>query len=467
MQIASALAGFTLGDADILRRAMGKKKHEEMAEQRSRFLDGAAKKKISLPKAEKIFDLMSEFAAYGFNKAHSAAYALIAYQTAYLKFHYPTEYMAALLTSETGNTDKLLFYINACRDEGIKILPPDVNESFTSFSVVGDHEIRFGLAAVKNVGEAAVEAMITARNAGGPFTTLDNFCERVDSRKVNKRVIESLIKCGAFDWTGVHRAQLLAILDVAMSRAASVQKDKEIGQSGLFDLVADGAADSSYSRIPEIIEWAEHQRLAYEKESLGFYITGHPLAQYSSILKLYATASTDSLSEQGDGKEVKIGGVVASMREITTKKGDRMAFVTLEDLRGMADIIVFPELFQKANQLLKGESPIFIIGTADVDEERAKVIANDIISISEVTTRLTKTVHFKLSTGENTSKHLQTLKSVISRFKGDCKTFIHMTIPDQTETVMELPSDLRVSPSVQLVAAVEKIFGHNVTYFEA
>ena len=295
MQIASALASFTLGDADLLRRAMGKKKAEEMAEQREKFLAGCVKNKIPSKKAERIFDLMYEFAGYGFNRSHSAAYAMIAYQTAYLKFHYPTEFMAALLTSEISNTDKLLFYINACREEGINVLPPDVNESMVNFSITGKNEMRFGLAAVKNVGEASVEAIISARKDGSAFKTLDDFCARVDSRKVNHRVMESLIKCGAFDSTGMHRAQLLVILDVAMARAASVQRDRMVGQANLFGGVAN-ETDSSYQQIPDIIEWSEHQLLAFEKEALGFYITGHPLAQYAPLMKLYATASTDTIA---------------------------------------------------------------------------------------------------------------------------------------------------------------------------
>ena len=466
MQIASALGGFKLGDADLLRRAMGKKKPEEMAKQREKFLQGAAKNKIPSAKAEKIFDLMAEFAEYGFNKSHSAAYALIAYQTAWLKFHHPTEFMAALLTSEMGNTDKLLFYLNACREDGIKILPPDVNESMVSFYVTGEKEIRFGMAAVKNVGETAVESIIAARGAG-PFKSLDDFCVRVDSRKVNRRVVESLVKCGAFDWTNVHRAQLLSILEVALARAASVQRDQSIGQGGLFDTMDSMIMPSSYEKIPDMIPWSEHQLLSFEKEALGFYITGHPLAQYSSVLKLYATAGTDTLMEQKDNAEVKIGGVVATCREITTKKGDRMGFVTLEDLKGMAEVIVFPELYQKANQLIKGEDPIFVMGNVDVDEERAKVLAKDIMLLSEVPTKLTKSVHFKLVASEAGTKQMQNLKNILGRFKGDCRAFIHLTIPDRSETVMELPKDMWVAPSLQLVSAVEKLFGHNVTYFQS
>ncbi len=401
------------------------------------------------------------------HNSHSAAYALIAYQTAYLRYNYPTEFMASLLTSEMGNTDKLLFYMNACREDDIKVLPPDVNASLVNFTVTAEKEIRFGMAAVKNVGEAAVEAIISARSGGGNFKSLDDFCARIDSRKVNKRVVESLIKCGAFDNLGVHRAELLATSDVAMARAVGIQRDREIGQTGLFDLVPEVSKNTGACVQTGMIPWSEHELLQFEKEALGFYISGHPLAQFESIMKLYATASTDVLAEKGDGNEVKIGGVVASLREITTKKGDRMGFVTLEDLKGMADVIVFPELYLKAIQYIKSDQPLFIIGTLDIDEERAKIIAREIFPISEAPAKLTKTVHFKLAASETDEKQLQNLKNILGRFKGECKVFLHLTIPDRSETVMELPADFCVAPSLQLVSTVEKIFGHNVTYFQS
>ncbi|NIP89018.1 MAG: DNA polymerase III subunit alpha, partial [Gammaproteobacteria bacterium] len=289
--IASALANFSLGDADILRRAMGKKKQEEMAKQREKFLEGCRANKIPPKKAERIFDLMAKFAEYGFNKSHSAAYALVAYQTAYLKYHHRTAFMAAMLTSEKDNTDKILAYIGDCKASGINILPPDVNESMRDFSVVGEADMRFGLAAVKNVGEGAIDSVIEARAEKGPFTSLVDFCERVDGRKANRRVLESLIKCGAFDFAGARRAQLMAGLDRAMEIAAGHQRDRASGQSRIFDLMG-GESDEQEVKLPNVPEWPERERLANEKEALGFYITGHPLAQLEDLLSQYASCDT-------------------------------------------------------------------------------------------------------------------------------------------------------------------------------
>lgn len=462
MRIANELAGFSLGDADILRRAMGKKKPEEMAKQKERFVAGAVANKISRAKAERIFDLMGKFAEYGFNKSHSAAYAMLAYQTAYLKFHYTAEFMTALLTSEKDNADKILQYISDCKGRGIEILPPDVNESEKDFSIVGDKTIRFGLAAVKNVGEAAIESIVAARQEKGFFKSFIDFCERVDSRKVNKRVIESLIKCGAFDFTKSPRAAMFEALDQAMEVAFSRQRDRLSGQGRIFDVL--GSEPVSFV-LPDVPEWNERQLLAFEKESLGFYITGHPLAQFESLLSQYATADTTTLPEVKDKQEVRLGGVCVKLREITTRRGDRMGFVTLEDLKGVAEIVVFSDVWSASHLLIKAERPIFVIGQADSDGESVKVIAKQIIPVEDVPTHLTKSIHFFLHQAETTPNHLAQLKNVISRYPGDCPAFVHFVVPDKTETILELPADLKLAPSMQLVLAVDRLFGHNVTKF--
>ncbi|MFH1829362.1 MAG: DNA polymerase III subunit alpha [Pseudomonadota bacterium] len=465
MQIANLLANYSLGEADILRRAMGKKKAAEMATQQERFVNGALANKIYKRKAEQIFELMANFAEYGFNKSHSAAYAMVSYQTAYLKFHYPTEFMAALLTAEKDVTDKILVYINDCRAHDIKILPPDVNESVRDFSVVEERIIRFGLAAVKNVGEGAIESIMAARDEGGPFRSLFDFCERVETRKVNKRVIESLIKCGAFDFTESARAALLAALDRAMEMAASRQRDKQVGQERLFDLLPQDQAISAEPELPDVSEWGERQLLAYEKESLGFYITGHPLAQYEELLGQYANFDTATISDAGDNQEVRLGGMVAKLREITTRKGDRMCFATVEDLKGSVEVIVFSDVYSESMQLIKGDRPLFIIGTSDTDGENAKIIARRLIPIDEVSRELTKSVHFFLRQPEVTANHLSQLKNVLSRHPGDCPGFVHLVVPDKTETVLSLPDELKLAPTPQLVSAVNKLFGHSVTRF--
>jgi DNA polymerase-3 subunit alpha len=465
MQIANLLANYSLGEADILRRAMGKKKADEMAKQHERFVSGAVKNSIPKRKAEQIFELMAKFAEYGFNKSHSAAYAMVSYQTAYLKFHHPTEYMAALLTAEKDNTDKVLVYMNDCRARDIKVLPPDVNESVRDFSVVGGETIRFGLAAVKNVGEGAIESIVEARGEGGPFRSLFDFCERVETRRVNKRVIESLIKCGAFDFTGAARAALLAALDRAMEMAASSQRDRQVGQSRLFDTISPGEHGYAEPELPDVSEWGERQLLAYEKESLGFYITGHPLAQYEEMLAQYANFDTASISEAKDNQEVKLGGVVSKLREITTRKGDRMCFATVEDLKGSVEVVVFSDVYAESMQLIKGDRPVFVQGAADADGENVKIIARRIIPVDDAPKELTKSIHFFLSQTEITQNHLAQLKNVISRYTGDCPAFVHLIVQDKTETILSLPDDLRLAPTPQLVTAVDKLFGHSVTRF--
>jgi DNA polymerase-3 subunit alpha len=465
MQIANLLANYSMGEADILRRAMGKKKAEEMATQHERFVSGACANGIHKKKAEQIFELMAKFAEYGFNKSHSTAYAMVSYQTAYLKFHYPTEFMAALLTSEKDVTDKILVYINDSRAHGIKILPPDVNESFRDFSVVEDGTIRFGLAAVKNVGEGAIESIVAARGEYGPYRSLFDFCERVEARKVNKRVIESLIKCGAFDFTGSARAALLAALDRAMEMASSRQRDRQLGQARLFDVLPADCGNAAEPELPDVSEWGERQLLAYEKESLGFYITGHPLAQYEEMLGQYANFDTATIFYANDNQEVKLGGVVAKLREITTRKGDRMCFVTLEDLKGSVEVIVFSDVYSESRQLIKGDRPIFVIGSSDTDGENVKVIARRIVALDDVPGELTKSIHFFLRQPEVTPTHLSQLKNVLSRHPGDCPAFVHLVVPDKTETVLSLPDDLKLAPTPQLVSAVNKLFGHNVTRF--
>ncbi len=466
MQIASRLANFSLGDADLLRRAMGKKIADEMAQQREKFIAGATANKIPFAKAEKIFDLMAKFAEYGFNRSHSAAYALISYQTAYFKTHYPTEYMASLLTTEMGNEDKILFYLQECQALGIEMLSPDLNESHYAFSVMEDKKIRFGLGGVKNVGEAAIESIVAAREADGPFHSLFDFCERVDSRKANRRVVESLVKCGAFDFTKGRRSQLAAVIDHALELGAKKQKEKLSGQFSLLDQFKSVGGLESMEKLPEIDEWPERQRLQFEKESLGFYLSGHPLAQYENLVSQYATEDCLKIAELADKREVKVAGMVAALREINTKKGDRMGFVTLEDMKGVVEVVVFPEAYAKSHAWLKMDRPVLVVGNVDEGEEVNKILAKEILLLENAPQQFTKTIHFKLSSPEMTPKQLQALKTVLGRFKGPCSAYIHVIVPEQSETVLKLPDELKVEPSSQLVDSVKRLFGRNVTWFQ-
>src|SRR3989441_3688742 len=345
MQIANRLAGYSLGEADLLRRAMGKKIAEEMAAQRERFVTGAVKNGYPPKKIEKIFDLMAQFAGYGFNKSHSAAYALLAYHTAYLKTHYPVEFMAALLTSVTGSTDDVVKYINECREMGIAVEPPDINVSDANFTPHGS-AIRFGLAAVKNVGGNAIESIVAARKNLGKFESIFAFCEKVDLRLLNKRVLESLIKSGAMDALG-RRAQLMAVLDKAIERAQKTQRDAESGQHGLFGVFQEEEVHNHNDRLPDTPDWDEHQRLAAEKEILGFFITGHPLEKYREKLEDLRALNTQEISAMksstGKDENITAAGMITNLRVLKSKKGDFYAQASLEDMAGSIDMWVFPE----------------------------------------------------------------------------------------------------------------------------
>jgi DNA polymerase-3 subunit alpha len=465
MLIAQVLAGYSLGGADLLRRAMGKKKAEEMAKQKQIFLKGAKENMLDPKKAEGVFDLMEKFAAYGFNKSHSAAYALVAYHTAYLKAHYPVEFMAALLTEDMENTDKVIKNISEVRSMGIEVLPPDINASDRTFTV-HDKAIRFGLGAVKGVGSAALESILEVRKEN-PFSSLHDFCERVDLRKVNKKVVEALVKCGAFDSLGGRRAQFMAVLEEAMEIGQKVQRERQMGQESLFgaeEVVSSNG--NGYGKLPELDEWAENIRLGFEKEALGFYITGHPLARHSAAIKRFSTCDTSELQERADKEEVKICGIVSGLKELTTKKGDRMAFVTLEDLTGFVEMVVFPEVYQASSELLKSEEPLLVSGTLDVGEETVKLMATEVLSLREVKERLTRKVHFRLTTPGLDEEQLRALKELMVRHRGGCEAVLHMLIPNRSETVIGLPESLKVAASDEIMDDAEKLFGYNVVTFE-
>lgn len=465
MLIAQVLGNYSLGGADLLRRAMGKKKPEEMAKEREKFMAGAKANKLDVKKAEAVFDLMEKFAAYGFNKSHSAAYALVAYHTAYLKAHYPVEFMAALLTEDMENTDKVIKNIAEVRAMGVEVLPPDINASDRTFTVHGN-SIRFGLGAVKGVGSAALESIIEERGKG-EYVSLQDFCEKVDLRKVNKKVVEALIRCGAFDSLKARRAQLMAVLEESMEIGQKVQREKEQGQESLF-----GTAEivnhkgNGYGKLPDIDEWPENVLLGFEKEALGFYITGHPLARHSAAIKRFATCDTAGLHERPDKSEVKVCGIVAGLKELTTKKGDRMAFVTLEDLSGFVEMVVFPETYQAAMELLKSEEPLLVSGTLDVGEESCKLLATEVLPLREVKERLTKKVHFRLTTPGLSEEQLTALKDIIDRHRGSCDVLLHLVIPNRSETVIGLPESRKVAASDEIMDAAEKLFGYNVVTFE-
>ena len=380
MQIANRLAGFSLGEADILRRAMGKKKPKEMAAQQEKFLAGCRERKVNPKKAVKIFELMAQFAGYGFNKSHSAAYALLAYQTAYLKTHYPVEFMAAVLSAETGNTEKVVKYIGECRQMGITVLPPDVQSSDWSFTPAGE-SIRFGLGAVRNVGFNTVRAVQEARQRLGKFTSLMQFCEEVDVRTLNRRALESLVKAGALDSLGGHRAQLLAAAEGALARATRVQREKESGQHALFGTGVAQAAPPP--PLPEVEEWPEHERLAYEKETLGFFTSGHPLSRFEGRLRRLGTVAIADLETKANNERVRLAGIVVRVRQMRSRKGDRWAIAGLEDLSGVADLLIFPEAFRRLESRFHTDAVLLVKGRLRAEEAGVRLAVEDAKPLEE------------------------------------------------------------------------------------
>jgi DNA polymerase-3 subunit alpha len=453
MQIASTLAGFSLGQADLLRRAMGKKKPEVIAAQRETFMQGAAARGIDAKLADEVFNLIAHFADYGFNKSHSAAYALVAYQTAYLKANYRQEFMAALLSSVMGTNDKIGFYIEECRRMGLAVLPPDINASSAGFTVDGE-SIRFGLAGVKNVGDNAIESIVQVRGESGKFTSLVDFCSRVDMRVVNKRVIESLIKCGAFDSMGWKRSQLLAVLEQAVDVAACRQRDMASGQMGLFGDDAECSANDIPR--PNLDELPREQLLAMEKEITGFYVTGHPLDQYREKMQKYTPIGQLTTSELSDGQQVKVAGLVASSKRIATKSGGMMCFVALEDFTDQVEVVVFPRIFDRVNRLLLPDAPLVVAGRLNISEETAKIIADDIFALDGAATA--KEVRLKLRQHQETPELFDKLKAVFSRYRGQSVVYLHFV---DTKRVVKTDRQYWMEPKPEALKELEAILGEN------
>ena len=458
MKIAGSLASYTMAEADGLRKAMGKKIAAMMAEQRERFVKGAVGNGIDEGKAKALFDLMEKFGGYGFNKSHSAAYALIAYQTAYLKAHYPVEFIAALLTSEMHSIDGVVKYINECRSHQIEVLPPDVNSGETIFSVA-DGKIRFGLVAIKNVGEGAIEAIMEERQANGPFDSLSDFCERVDLRRVNKRVIESLIACGAFETTGAPRSQMMAMLEEVLEYGQKVQKERCDPQMGLFDDGADCTLSVTPPVMPQIPEWSEKERLAREKDALGFFISGHPLARFENIMAKYASLKTDQLDSASDGQMLRMGGLVASVKVIRTKKEELMAFVQLEDLEGTIEVVIFPSVYGTCVDLLVADTPILVEGKLQLEDKGAKVLAETVIPMEKAEALWTAEVHFAIDVARTDAPTLARMRDIIQRHPGDCKGFIRLK-NDNTVTLIAMADNWGIQPGRELSRDINSLLGY-------
>jgi DNA polymerase III subunit alpha len=461
MQIANRLAGYSLGEADLLRRAMGKKIAEEMGAQRDRFVSGATQRGFPPKKIEKIFDLMAQFAGYGFNKSHSAAYALLAYHTAYLKTHYPIEFMAALLTSVTGNTDDVVKYINECREMGIAVEPPDINVSDANFTPHGE-AIRFGLAAVKNVGHNAIESIVAGRRKLGRYSSIYEFCENVDLRLLNKRVLESLIKSGAMDSLG-RRAQLMAVLDKSMENAQKTQRDAESGQHGLFGVFGQEETHAGGQQLPDTPDWDEHQRLANEKDILGFFITGHPLEKYRDKLSDLHTLSTAEIGARkastGKDENILTAGIITGIRVLKSKKGDFYAQGSLEDMLGTVEMVVFPDAYRKLGDKVKLEVPVLVKGGLRVEEgSNPKLMVNDIQPLEDVKIPLPRSLRIRIPVESASEAVVEDLHLLFAQRKGDAKVLFDVERKDDFMVVMEAEG-YNVLPDRNFIARVEELCG--------
>lgn len=462
MQIAQVYSGYSLGGADLLRRAMGKKKKEEMDKQRSLFVEGAVGKGHTEDAANELFDLLAYFAGYGFNKSHSAAYGMVSYHTAYLKAHHRAEYMAALMTIESSNTDKVLAYIGDCKRAGLDVLPPDINTSVHGFDVPADKrdQIRFGLAAVKGVGSGAIEAIIEAReDAGGRFKTFEGCLEKLDHKRINKKVLESLVKCGAFDWTDKPRQQLLKGLPGAVSSAQRTQADRASGQTSLFGGKA--AVPQPRLRLPDVGEWPLSTKLSKEREALGFFITGHPVEAYASLVERAATCSIDELVHVRADTNVRVAGMVSAMRQIKTRRGDAMAFVTLEDVLGSVECVFFSEPWANSREVLGSDQPVLVQGKMEKGADGTpKILAESARSLVEVREQQTRAVHltFEIDEFSVRPERLSSLKALLVASRGRCPVFLHLRRPGHSWTSLELGQEYRVVPDEALLDGIESLF---------
>ncbi len=502
MQAAQVLAGYTLGSADLLRRAMGKKKREEMAKQRAIFVKGCAEKnKIPAAKANEIFDLLEKFAGYGFNKSHAAAYAIVAYQTAYLKANYPVEFFCAMMTNDMADTAKLSQYINEARGFGIEVLQPDVNESQVHFApairsapvpgaaalnkeavtkkpdaitfdkvAAGEDArtpkqgIRFGLAAIKGVGEVAVETILKARNEGGKFSSLSDLCERVDGRTVNRKILDALIKSGACDGFGQTRATLCAQIERTLARAASIAADRQRGQSSLF-----GALEEKAPPMPESIsnlpEWPQHELLAHEKELLGFYVTGHPLTPFAPMLEKYALTNTAKLAELPNRSLTRIGGLIAAVQNgVSKKSGKPYSLVTLEDLEGSVQILCINENYDKYRELLAPNKAILVIGEVNTGDDRPKIFPQEIMPLVDAPRRFTRQIHLRLHTAHLKPEQLESVRELVAAHPGKCPLLLCFMRPGGEVVFMDTNERFSVAPSQELQQEADAQFGEETYY---
>ena len=461
MRIANRLAGFSLNQADNLRKAMGKKKPEIMAKFKDQFMSGSLANGIPKEIAQNIFELMEYFAGYGFNKSHSAAYAVITYQTAYLKTNYPVQYMVAQLSCEKENTDKIVEYIEDCRHMGIEVIPPNINESYNGFTIADGNKIRFGLGAIKNVGDKAIESILQARNNGGQFASILDVCKRVDLRVVNKQVIESLTKSGSFDSLHDNRARLFAGLDTAMQMGSIANKDRRTGQKSLFDMGSemDTIRKGDFGTDINVNQWSEKEMRQAEKESLGFYFSSHPLTAYKEKIKQLSTVSSAEISERAEGEEVVIGGIITNLRQSTTKRGDPMLYITLEDMKGTAECLAFSKEIKAYQPLLNVDEIVFVKGQVGFQSAVPTLRIKEIIAEKDALRRLVKCITIRLDASQFEETKLTQLKEITKKHCGTCPLFFEISTPDQGITQIRTSSQYFVSVTEAFLSSIRELFG--------
>jgi DNA polymerase III subunit alpha len=460
MRIANKLAGFTLNEADNLRKSMGKKKPEVMAKFKNQFIDGAVQNKLPKEIAERIFELMEYFAGYGFNKSHSAAYAMICYQTAYLKANYPTQYMAAQMTCEKQNNAKIVGYMNECHRMGIELLSPCINESYSDFTIVSDKKIRFGLGAIKNVGEKAIESIVSTRKKDGKFSSIFDFCERVDLRLVNRQVLESLIKSGCFDALLEHRAQLFEGIDVLLKAGAQTNKDRRMGQMSLFKT----QEKIINSKLPDTERWSEKQALKAEKDALGLYVSSHPLKRFKKVIEKYSNTSTGNLPETSEGAEVLIGGIIDNINNTTTKKGKPIAYFTIEDMEGIAKCVLFQKELVAFNNLLHGGEVVFIKGKVSFRDTEPSVRVTEIITPEDmekiIENKSPENAIITMKYSQISDDLLFRLKEILLANKGHCPVFIEFEMPGEKSVKIKTSEVYNVSLNENVFSGIGNLIGN-------
>jgi len=469
MRICFSLGDIPLREAYTLIKAISKKKARTIAKEKQRFIAGCINKGLKENQARQIFELIERFAGYGFNKSHSTRYAFIAYQTAYMKAYWPVEYMAALLTFEMDNTDKVVDYIAECGKMGIEVLAPDINESGVDFTPLykscGNGKkgvIRFGLAAVKGVGEKAVEQIIAAREKIGRFQSLFHFCENVDLRAANKQVIEALIKAGAFDRLGGNRAQMTAGLEKAMQIGTRLQADRQNGQMNFLGRAGDSDYSGDAERLPKLAPWPEPQMLAYEKQVLGFYVTSNPLSHHAETINLYSTHDSSQLADYSQDRQIVIGGMISKIRYHITQKGrnagSKMAVFTLEDLQGSVEVVMFPDVLSKYGRLLTKDTVVFAKGKVDFRREKPNIIAVELIALDEVREKLAAKVRIRLNAEDVTKEKVAEIKSICRRHRGRSPVYVAIKT-DKGRVYAAADRELSVNPDLDFCRKMRHLVG--------